>query len=202
MSIRYSGLASRSFIIGSRLWPPAMMRASGPRCLSAAIAPSTLVARSYSNGAGVCTIAPFGVLHRRSGADDRRTRQRLGHRRATARVERAGGPAPVRRVAERRAGRARRRDRRFPPQPGEGQRSLRIDLADPRRPDRPALREVAKALGRGAGVEAVDQTDGVRHPGLLDEQALEQIHAGVEVLVDRLNDVIDGRALLDDSADP
>ena len=54
MSIRCSGLASRSFIIGSRLWPPAMIRASGPSRSSAAIAPSTLVARSYSNGAGVC----------------------------------------------------------------------------------------------------------------------------------------------------
>ena len=30
MSIRYSGFASRSFIIGSRLWPPAISRASGP----------------------------------------------------------------------------------------------------------------------------------------------------------------------------
>ena len=46
MSIRCSGCASRSFIIGSRLWPPAMIRASGPRRLSDAIAPSTLVARS------------------------------------------------------------------------------------------------------------------------------------------------------------
>ena len=30
MSIRCSGLASRSFIIGSRLWPPAMIRAPEP----------------------------------------------------------------------------------------------------------------------------------------------------------------------------
>ena len=60
MSIRCSGLASRSFIIGSRLWPPAMIRASGPSRSSAAIAPSTLVARSYSNGAGVCKRAPLG----------------------------------------------------------------------------------------------------------------------------------------------
>src|SRR5918995_1285798 len=54
MSTRCSGLASRSFIIGSRLCPPAMMRASEPRRWSAAMAPSTLVARSYSNEAGVC----------------------------------------------------------------------------------------------------------------------------------------------------
>ena len=58
MSIRCSGFASRSFIIGSRLWPPAMMRASGPSRASDAIAPSTLVARSYSNGAGVCIGLP------------------------------------------------------------------------------------------------------------------------------------------------
>ena len=59
MSIRCSGLASRSFIIGSRLWPPAMTRASGPSRWSDAIAPSTLVARSYSNAAGVCNACSF-----------------------------------------------------------------------------------------------------------------------------------------------
>src|SRR2546423_543830 len=52
MSIRCSGFASRSFIIGSRLCPPAMTRASGASRASDAIAPSTLLARSYSNGAG------------------------------------------------------------------------------------------------------------------------------------------------------
>ena len=55
MSIRCSGFARRSFIIGSRLCPPAMIRASEPSRCSASMAPSTLVARSYSNGAGVCT---------------------------------------------------------------------------------------------------------------------------------------------------
>src|SRR6266498_442405 len=94
MSIRCSGFASRSFIIGSRLWPPAISRASGPSRASDAIAPSTLVARSYSNGAGVCTTPPLVgagprepladagllarlVLHRRVGADDRRARHPL-----------------------------------------------------------------------------------------------------------------------------
>src|SRR5690242_16455218 len=103
MSMRCSGLASRSFIIGSRLCPPAMMRASGPRRWSAAIASSTLSARWYSNGAGVCTglsfrvvallgdrraagvrpaVADAGrlarlVLHRRVGADDRRAGELL-----------------------------------------------------------------------------------------------------------------------------
>ena len=33
MSIRYSRLASRSFIIGSRLWPPATSRAVVPEPL-------------------------------------------------------------------------------------------------------------------------------------------------------------------------
>ena len=72
MSIRCSGFASRSFIIGSRLWPPAMIRASEPSRSSDAIAPSTLVARSYSNGAGVCNGAPF----RSSGSDSRGSRLR------------------------------------------------------------------------------------------------------------------------------
>ena len=54
MSMTYSRLASRSFIIGSRLWPPAISRASGPRRSSSPMACSTLVARSYSKGAGTC----------------------------------------------------------------------------------------------------------------------------------------------------
>ncbi len=56
MSIRCSGCARRSFIIGSRLCPPAITRASGPSLASDAIAPSTLVARSYSKDAGVCNV--------------------------------------------------------------------------------------------------------------------------------------------------
>ena len=55
MSIRRSGLARRSFIIGSRLCPPARMRVSGPYFSSSSIAFWTLVARSYSIGPGVCT---------------------------------------------------------------------------------------------------------------------------------------------------
>ena len=38
MSTRYSGLASRSFIMGSRLWPPATIRASSPSRSSSAMA--------------------------------------------------------------------------------------------------------------------------------------------------------------------
>jgi len=55
MSIRYAGVANRSFIIGSSECPPARMRASGPSWRSSVSACSTLAARSYSNGAGTCT---------------------------------------------------------------------------------------------------------------------------------------------------
>ena len=98
MSIRCSGLASRSFIIGSRLCPPAMIRASGPSRSSDAIAPSTLVARSYSNGAGVCN----AVLLSRSGGLGRQALARrsdvlallvlLGRAGADHRRDRAASP--------------------------------------------------------------------------------------------------------------
>src|SRR5919201_4213130 len=96
MSTRCSGLARRSFIIGRRLWPPAMTRASEPRRCRAASAPSTLVARSYPNGAGVCItflltssagghalarlpdVLPLLVLDGGVGADDRRARHEVG----------------------------------------------------------------------------------------------------------------------------
>src|SRR5690242_21072814 len=104
MSMRYSGLASRSFIIGSRLWPPAMIRASAPCLASAAIAPSTVVARSYPNGAGVCKPSSFAsagghsltrlpdvlallVLLGGIRADDGRARQVLGTLLAPLRVQ-------------------------------------------------------------------------------------------------------------------
>ena len=64
-----------------------------------------------------------------------------------------------------------------------------------------ALGEVAQA-GRGrAGVEAVDQADRVDQAGLLHEQPLEHVDAGVEVLVDRGHDLVDRRGLLEDLAD-
>ena len=70
MSIRSSGLARRSFIIGSRLWPPAITRASGPRSASSAIALSTLVARAYSIGPGSARAAlPRRLLVRRASAE-------------------------------------------------------------------------------------------------------------------------------------
>src|SRR3954464_10632365 len=173
MSIRCSGVESRSFIIGSRLWPPATIRASGPRRSSAAIAPSTLVARSYSNGAGVCTGPPFLsghaathagvrarlVLLRRFGPDDRRARQRLRVPLAPLGVQQAGRQAAAGDVAQDFAGRAGGGDRRLAAEPGERQRALRVDLADPRRGDLSALREVAQAVSGRARVEAVDEAD-------------------------------------------
>ena len=54
MSIRVSGWARRSFIIGIRLCPPASTRASGPYLASRASACSTLAAFSYSTCAGTC----------------------------------------------------------------------------------------------------------------------------------------------------
>ena len=56
MSIRCSGLARRSFIIGSRLWPAGDDARLGPEPLQGRDRPSTLVARSYSNAAGVCNV--------------------------------------------------------------------------------------------------------------------------------------------------
>src|SRR3954452_15152304 len=252
MSIRTSGLARRSFIIGSRLWPPAMTRASGPWRWSAAMAPSTLVARSYSNGPGVCTSGPLlgraggpglgaaitvsvrrgrragragrygrplghhaaaeettahaGLLARlvalrRVVPDDRRALEALRARLARLGIQQPRRQAAALDVAQHPAARAGGGDRRLAAEAGERQRALRVDLADPRRADLPALREVAEALGGGARVQAVDQPDGVLHPGLLDEQALEQVDARVEVAVDVGDDRLDGRALIDDLAD-
>src|SRR3954471_9224999 len=215
MSTRYSGEASRSFIIGSRLCPPAITRAPGPSLPSAAIAASTLVARSYSNGPGVCTERPllgrqiatntrlvaWLVLHRRIGPDDRRARHPLRVLLADLRVELPRREASVRRVADRRAVRAGRCDRRFATEAPWRDRAIRVDLADPRRLDLGAALEVAQAGCRRTRVQPVDQADGVLHAGLLHEQPLERVHCGVEVRVDRLHDALDGRALRDDLPD-
>src|SRR3954471_17922156 len=158
MSMRCSGLASLSFIIGSSECPPAMMRASGPSRWSAAIASSTLSARWYSNGAGVCTGLPFRVfaavvghrldrwlrrhrrrparlvLDRRVGADDRRAIELLRARLARPGVQRARLEAAAGDVAQPRAPRrARGRDRGLAAEPREGERAARVDLGDPRR---------------------------------------------------------------------
>src|SRR5262249_48820536 len=54
MSMRVSGWAIRSFIIGIRLCPPARIRASGPYLASRRSACATLDAFSYSTCAGTC----------------------------------------------------------------------------------------------------------------------------------------------------
>jgi hypothetical protein len=51
MSTSTAGSASRSIIIGTRLWPPAMTRASSPASASADTASSQEPARTYSKGA-------------------------------------------------------------------------------------------------------------------------------------------------------
>ena len=63
MSIRVSGWASRSFIIGIRLWPPASTRDSGPNRASSSSACSTLVALSYSTCDGTCIDPPGTARH-------------------------------------------------------------------------------------------------------------------------------------------
>src|SRR5829696_7133892 len=178
MSIRRSGLASRSFIIGRRLWPPAMTRASGPCRWSAAIAPSMLLARSYSNGPGVCNgvVSDSGTAGRKplagradvlaplvalggAGADHRRARELLRARVPDVRVERSRREAPALDVAEHGFSRARHGDGRLAPEPRERERALGVDLTDARRVDRRAVGEVAQAGGGGPRVEAPDEQD-------------------------------------------
>src|SRR3954454_773148 len=192
-----------------------MMRALPPARASAAIAASTLVARSYSNGPGVCTERPllgrqiatnarlvaWLVLHRRIGPDDRRARHPLRVLLADLGGELPRREASVRRVADRGAVRAGRCDRRFAAEARERERALRVDLADPRRLDLGAALEVAQAGCRRAPVQPVDQADGVLHTGLLHEQPFERVHCGVEVRVDRPDDALDRRALGDDLPD-
>src|SRR3954451_24256566 len=121
MSTSSEGCASRSFIIGSRLCPPAITRASS-LAFNVAIAPSRLVARSYSNRAGVCIF----VGDRGVGADDGRAAGPV------AGVEAARGEAAGARVAQGGAARAGGGDRCFAAEPCERERALGVDLADPR----------------------------------------------------------------------
>src|SRR3954453_19522310 len=187
MSISRAGFASRSFIIGSRLCPPAMTRASSC-CLSAAIAPARLVARSYSNGAGVC----ISVLT----ADDR------GAAGAVAGIEQAGVEAAVLDVAQdRAAGGAGGGDRRLAAEPRERERAARVDLGDARGLDGLRTREVAQPLGLRAGIQPLDQPHRVGQAGLLDQQALQRVDRGVEVGVDVGDDRVDRVGLGDDLAD-
>ena len=53
MSISACGSLRRSFISGTRLWPPAMSLPPSPAAVSFASASSSEVARAYSNGVGI-----------------------------------------------------------------------------------------------------------------------------------------------------
>src|SRR4051794_26326101 len=148
MSIRCSGVASRSFIIGSRLWPPAMIRASVPSRWSASMAPSTEVARSYSNGTGVCNAAPRSgsgtagreplarqpdvlaplVLLGGAGTDHGRGRQLLRTRVPDVGIQGARRQAAALDVAQHALARARGGDRRLAAQPRQRERALGVDL--------------------------------------------------------------------------
>ena len=90
MSIRYSGFASRSFIIGRRLCPPAITRASGPCSLERCDAPSTLVARSYSNAAGICKARSFQAATVRIEVNWKPSDRRFGVLEVTCRHPLAG----------------------------------------------------------------------------------------------------------------
>ena len=103
--------------------------------------------------------------------------------------------------ADRRARRVGHGDRGLAAEPGQRERPARVDLADPRRVHPGAAGDAAEACLAGTRVQAFDQADGVDQAGLLDEQALEQVDARVEVPVDVAHHVVDGGALLDDLAD-
>src|ERR1700743_2906714 len=53
MSIKWLGLASRSFIMGIRLWPPLRILASSPCCCSIATASGRVLGRRYSKAGGI-----------------------------------------------------------------------------------------------------------------------------------------------------
>src|SRR5262245_41041477 len=211
MSIRCAGDASRSFIIGSRLWPPAITRASGPRSASAAIAPSTLVARSYSNGAGVCIqvsyesgpgrrvlpgradVVALLVALRGVGSDHRRAWELRRCVLAHVGVQLAGREAAALDVAEHLlAAGARGGDRRLATEASEREGALRVHLADSRRRDAGRIGEVPESGGAGARVDAVDQAHRIGQARLLHQQALERVDAGVELGVDVDDDLVHG----------
>jgi hypothetical protein len=125
----------------------------------------------------------------------------LGPRLTDLRVEQPRRETSCLDVAQDRTRRIRRGDRRLPAEPCERERALRVDLGDPRRLHHAALRKVPEPVGGGSGVQAVDEADGVGHPGLLDKQALEQVDSRIELLVDRGHDAVDRCALLNDLAD-
>ena len=146
-------------------------------------------------------VVPLLVLHRRVGADDRRPGERRRHRLTDLGIQQSRSEASALDVPQHGTGGVARSDRRLPAEPGERERASRVDLSDARRHDLRALREVPEPRCGGAGIQALDESDRVGDAGLLDEQALEEIDTGVELLVDRRDDPVDRLALLHDLAD-
>src|SRR5262245_44518521 len=71
MSISSSGRARRSFMSGSRLWPPAISLPTEPWSPSRRTASSTDSARSYANDAGITGATPSAMASFGRPADDR-----------------------------------------------------------------------------------------------------------------------------------
>ena len=130
------------------------------------------------------------VLDGRVGADDRRARQPLRARLADLGVERARGQAAAGHVAQDRAA-DRARARRSAPR-GRAARASACPSCRPRRSAARvivgALREVAEARPPRRPGRGRRRGRRVAQPGLLDEQALERVDAGVEVGVDVVDD--------------
>ena len=224
MSIRCSGLARRSFIIGSRLWPPAMI---------AGVAAVLAERRDRALDAGRALIvewrwglhqrvAPFGSDRVRRPRRHPRMRgpptsasgsywtgesvPMTGERGSSRRRAARGRPGTARSVATRcrttgcaapgpSGGGG---DRRLASEPRERQRAARVDLADPRRLDLLGLREVAQPAGGGARVEPVDQPDGVASgPAFLTSRPSSASTAASRLRVDVAHDRLDRRGLLD-----
>src|SRR5262245_26582496 len=93
MSTTTFGRASRSFIAGIRLWPPASTFASSPYRLRSATASSTVDGRVYSKFEGYISDSCHGALHRYccmclDGSPDALRRQRQIQMSDADRIER------------------------------------------------------------------------------------------------------------------
>ena len=222
MSIRCSGLASRSFIIGSRLWPPAMTRASGAEPLQRrdrALDAGRALVLEWRGGlhawllsdrrdgqplAGLADVVALLVLHGGVGADHRRARQRS----RAAPGGRSGIEQPRREAAALDVAQHRARPG-WPSAIGASRPSrasvsvpLRVDLADARRRDR--RRSPGSCGGRRRRRPGRGRRRGRRRPpcpAFLTSRPSSSVDAGVELRVDVVDDLVDRRALLEDLAD-
>ena len=212
------GFASRSFIIGSRLCPPAMTRASGraaaatrsrrrrwwrarTRMARASARCSLLSGGSARELLAGCRCRPAARTARARRCRSPATRQGLGTRLADLGIEQRAPRGCRPRRPERRARRVGHCDRGLAAEPGERERALRVDLADARRLDRRAVGEVPEPGCAGAGVEALDEADGVRAGPPSSRAGPRAGRRRRRVGVDVVDDVVHRRALLDDLAD-